>query len=164
MDGTVKSISKSSLFLGGTAAGGQGVSGPVPAGGPAQVGGLTSIIRFSDAIFEPMAKRQISEARRAGIAVAEQNALLKVSELYFDLQEAAGQVAIAREAASLSDSLVEVTQSFFDAGTGLKADLRRSLTERERRRQEIELRVGNLETVSADFGNEHLKLTHPEAK
>lgn len=151
VDGTVKSISKSSLFLGGTAAGGQGVSGPVPAGGPAQVGGLTSIIRFSDAIFEPMAKRQISEARRAGIAVAEQNALLKVSELYFDLQEAAGQVAIAREAASLSDSLVEVTQSFFDAGTGLKADLRRSLTERERRRQEIELRVGNLETVSADL-------------
>lgn len=151
VDGTVKSISKSSLFLGGTAAGGQGVSGPVPAGGPAQVGGLTSIIRFSDAIFEPMAKRQISEARRAGIAVAEQNALLKVSELYFDLQEAAGQVAIAREAASLSDSLVQVTQSFFDAGTGLKADLRRSLTERERRRQEIELRVGNLETVSADL-------------
>ena len=151
VDGTVKSISKSSLFLGGTAAGGQGVSGPVPAGGPAQVGGLTSIIRFSDAIFEPMAKRQISEARRAGIAVAEQNALLKVSKLYFDLQEAAGQVAIAREAASLSDSLVQVTQSFFDAGTGLKADLRRSLTERERRRQEIELRVGNLETVSADL-------------
>lgn len=151
VDGTVKSISKSSLFLGGTAAGGQGISGPVPAGGPAQVGGLTSIIRFSDAIYEPMAKRQLSDARRAGIMVAQQNALLKVSELYFDLQKAAGQVAIAREAASLSDSLVQVTQSFFDAGTGLEADLRRSTTERQRRRQEIEFRVAGLETVSADL-------------
>jgi outer membrane protein TolC len=151
VDGKVRSISKSSLFLGGTAAGGQGVTGPVPAGGPAQVGGLTSIIRFSDAIYEPMAKRQVSESRRAGVVVAQQNALLKVSELYFDLQEAAGQVAIAREAASLSDGLVQVTQSFFDAGTGLEADLRRSTTERERRRQEVELRVAGLETVSAEL-------------
>lgn len=151
VDGKVQSISKSSLFLGGTAAGGQGISGPVPAGGPAQVGGLTSIIRFSDAIYEPMAKRQLSDARRAGIMVAQQNALLKVSELYFDLQKAAGQVAIAREAASLSDNLVQVTQAFFDAGTGLEADLRRSTTERERRRQEIEFRVAGLETVSADL-------------
>jgi outer membrane protein TolC len=151
VDGKVRSISKSSLFLGGTAAGGQGVTGPVPAGGPAQVGGLTSIIRFSDAIYEPMAKRQVSESRRAGVVVAQQNALLKVSELYFDLQKAAGQVAIAREAASLSDGLVQVTQSFFDAGTGLEADLRRSTTERERRRQEVELRVAGLETVSAEL-------------
>lgn len=151
VDGKVRSISKSSLFLGGTAAGGQGVTGPVPAGGPAQVGGLTSIIRFSDAIYEPMAKRQVSESRRAGVIVAQQNALLKVSELYFDLQKAAGQVAIAREAASLSDGLVQVTQSFFDAGTGLEADLRRSITERERRRQEVELRVAGLETVSAEL-------------
>jgi outer membrane protein TolC len=151
VDGKVRSISKSSLFLGGTAAGGQGVTGPVPAGGPAQVGGLTSIIRFSDAIYEPMAKRQVSESRRAGVVVAQQNALLKVSELYFDLQKAAGQVAIAREAASLSDGLVLVTQSFFDAGTGLEADLRRSTTERERRRQEVELRVAGLETVSAEL-------------
>lgn len=151
VDGKIEPISKSSLFLGSTAAAGSGIGGPVPAGGPAQVGGLTSIIRFSDAIFEPMAKRQFLEARRAGVAVAEQNALLRASELYLDLQKAAGQVAIAREAASLAENLVKVTQSFFDAGTGLEADLRRSLTERDRRRQEIELRVAELETVSADL-------------
>lgn len=151
VDGSVMPISKSSLFLGGTASAGQGVSGPVPAGGPAQVGGMTSIIRFSDAIFEPMAKRQLLEARRAGIMVAEQNALLRASELYFDLQKSAGQVAIAQEAASLSDNLVQVTQSFFDAGTGLEADLRRSMTELQRRRQEMELKVADLERSSAEL-------------
>ena len=60
VEGPVRTISKSSLFLGATAAAGSSVSGPVPAGGPAQVSGLTSILRFSDAIFEPLAARQSS--------------------------------------------------------------------------------------------------------
>ncbi len=36
VQGQVQTISKSSLFLGATAAAGSSVSGPVPAGGPAQ--------------------------------------------------------------------------------------------------------------------------------
>ncbi len=151
IDGKVMPISKSSLFVGSTAAGGSGIGGPIPAGGPAQVGGLTSIIRFSDAIFEPMAKKQLLEARRAGVMVAEQDALLKASETYLKLQGAAGRLAIAREAASLSENLARLTRSFFEAGSGLEADYRRSLTERDRRRQEIELRVAELETVSAEL-------------
>lgn len=151
IDGKVLPISKSSLFVGSTAAGGSGIGGPIPAGGPAQVGGLTSIIRFSDAIFEPMAKRQLLEARRAGVMVAEQDALLQASESYLRLQESAGRLAIAREAASLSEELARLTGKFFEAGSGLEADYRRSLTERDRRRQEIELRVAELETVSAEL-------------
>lgn len=151
IDGKVLPISKSSLFVGSTAAGGSGIGGPIPAGGPAQVGGLTSIIRFSDAIFEPMAKRQYLEANRAGVIVAQQDALLKASENYLNLQAAAGRLAIAREATSLSESLVRITRTFFEAGSGLEADYRRSLTERDRRRQEIELRVAELETVSAEL-------------
>ncbi|MFM1802324.1 MAG: hypothetical protein RJA81_1676, partial [Planctomycetota bacterium] len=151
VDGVIKPISKSSLFLGSTAAAGSGIGGPVPAGGPAQVGGLTSIIRFSDAIFEPMANRQLLEARRAGVAVAQQNALLQCSELYLDLQDAMGRLAIAREAASLSADLVRITQSYFDSGKGLEADLRRSKTELERRRQEVEARVSTLEATSAEL-------------
>lgn len=151
VDGIIKPISKSSLFLGSTAAAGSGIGGPVPAGGPAQVGGLTSIIRFSDAIFEPMANRQLLEAKRAGVAVAEQNALLQCSELYLDLQEAMGRLAIAREAASLSGDLVNITQAYYRSGKGLEADLRRSKTELESRRQEVEGRVGDLEAISAEL-------------
>ncbi len=82
VEGQVRTISKSSLFLGATAEAGSGVSGPVPAGGPAQVSGLTSILHFSDAIFDPLAATQVVDDRRAGIETATNDALLGVAEAY----------------------------------------------------------------------------------
>jgi outer membrane protein TolC len=151
VEGQVKTVSKSSLFLGGTAASGSSVSGPIPAGGPAQVSGLTSILRFSDAIFEPLAPRQDVEARRAGIQSATNDALLGVAEAYFDLQEAAGRLAISREAAANAETLAELTASYSRSGAGLDADYRRSLTERDRQRKNVEAEVGQLEIASAEL-------------
>ncbi|MEO6809361.1 MAG: TolC family protein [Isosphaeraceae bacterium] len=151
VEGQVRTISKSSLFLGSTAAAGSSVSGPVPAGGPAQVSGLTSILRFSDAIFEPLAARQIVEARRASIQTATNDALLGVAESYMDLQQAAGRLAIAREAATNAETLAKLTSSYARSGAGLDADYRRSLTERDRQRQNVELAVGELEMASAEL-------------
>ena len=151
VQGRVQTISKSSLFLGATAAGGSSVSGPVPAGGPAQVSGLTSVLRVSDAIFEPLAARRVVEARRAGIQVATNDALLGVAEAYFDLQREAGRIAIAREAASNADDLVDLTASFARSGAGLDADYRRSLAERDRQRKNVEQAVGDLEVASAEL-------------
>ena len=54
----------------------------MPTGGPAQVSGLTSILRFSDAIFDPLAATQVVDARRAGIETATNDALLDVAEAY----------------------------------------------------------------------------------
>ncbi len=151
VEGPVRSISKSSLFLGATAAAGSGVSGPVPAGGPAQVSGLTSILRFSDAIFEPLAARQTIAARRAVIQVATNDALLGVAEVYFDLQEAAGRLAIAREAAAHAETLANLTASYARTGAGLEADHCRSLAERDRQRKNVEAAVGGLEDASAEL-------------
>lgn len=151
VEGQVKTVSKSSLFLGGTAAAGSSVSGPIPAGGPAQVSGLTSILRFSDAFFEPLAARRVVEARRAGIWSATNDSLLGVSEAYFDLQEAAGRLAISREAAANAGTLVELTASYARTGAGLDADYRRSLTERDRQRKNVEADVGELEIASAEL-------------
>ncbi len=151
VEGQVKSISKSSLFLGATAAAGSSVTGPVPAGGPAPVSGLTSILRFSDAIFNPLAARQVVDARRAGIQVATNDALLGVAEAYMDLQLAAGRLAIAREAASNAETLATLTASYARSGAGLEADHRRSLAERERQRKNVELAVGELEMASAEL-------------
>ncbi len=151
VEGRVRSISKSSLFLGGTAASGSSASGPVPAGGPAQLSGLTSILRFSDAIFEPLAARRVVESRRAGIQTATNDAMLGVAEAYFDLQEAAGRLAIAREAAANADILAELTASYARSGAGLDADHHRSLTERGRQRRNIEAAVGQIEVASAEL-------------
>ena len=104
VQGPIQNVSKSSLFFGATAAAGSSVSGPVPAGGPAQVSGLTSILRFSDAIFEPLAARQVADARQAGIQTATNDALLAVAEAYMDLQLAAGKLAISREAAANAET------------------------------------------------------------
>ena len=150
VEGPVRSISKSSLFLGGTAAGGSSVSGPVPAGGPAQVSGLTSVLRISDAIFEPLAARQVVQARNAGIQTATNDALLGLAESYLDLQRAAGTLAIAREAAANAETLATLAASYARTGAGLDADLRRALTERDRQRKNVEQAVGDLEVASAE--------------
>ncbi|QEH33406.1 Outer membrane efflux protein [Aquisphaera giovannonii] len=151
VQGPVQSISKSSLFLGATAAAGSSVSGPVPAGGPAQVSGLTSILRFSDAIFEPLAARQVAAARRAAIDRATNDALLGVAEAYMDLQLAAGTLAIAREAAANAETLAKLTSSYARTGAGLDADYRRAVTERDRQRKNVEAAVGDLEAASAEL-------------
>jgi outer membrane protein TolC len=151
VEGPVRTVSKSSLFLGATAAAGSSVSGPVPAGGPAQVTGLTTVLRFSDAYFLPRAAEQVVDARRAGIRTATNDALLGVAESYMDLQRAAGALAIAREAAAHAERLAAVTGSFAKAGSGLEGDHQRSLAERDRRLADVEAALGELEMASADI-------------
>jgi len=150
VEGPVRTVSKSSLFLGATAAGGSSVSGPVPAGGPAQVTGLTTVLRFSDAIFLPLAAEQVVDARQARVRAATNDALLGVAESYLELQRAAGRLAIAREAADHARRLAEITAGFARAGSGLEGDHQRSLTERDRRLAELEGALGVLEVASAD--------------
>jgi outer membrane protein TolC len=151
VQGPIQTLSKSSLFVGATAAVGQGISGPVPAGGPAQVGGLTTILRISDAIFTPMAARQGIAARRAGVNSAVNDALLGASEAYFDLQRAAGRLAIAREAVAHAEKLERITASYARTGAGLEADHRRSRAELDHRRRDVEAAVGELEVASAEL-------------
>jgi len=151
VEGPVRTISKSALFIGATAAGGASASGPVPAGGPSPVSGLTSILRISDAIYEPLAARQVVDARRARIQVATNDALLTVGEAYLDLQHAAGRLAIAREAAAHAETLSTLTASFARSGEGLESDHRRSLAERDRQRKNVEQAVGDLEVASAEL-------------
>ncbi len=151
VQGQVQSISKSSLFIGANAASGAGAFGPNPAGGPAQLSGLSSILRISDAIFEPLAATRAVDARQAGIRVATNEALLGVSEAYFDLQQAAGTLVIAREAAANADALAGLTASYARAGAGLEADHRRTLAERNHQRRDVEAAVGRLEVASAEL-------------
>lgn len=150
VEGPVRTVSKSSLFLGATAAAGSSVSGPIPAGGPAQVTGLTTVLRFSDAIFLPLAAEQIVDARQAKVRVATNDALLGLAESYMALQRAAGRLAIAREAAEHADRLARITASFAKAGAGTEGDHQRSVVERERRRADVEAALGGLEVASAD--------------
>jgi outer membrane protein TolC len=150
VQGQVQQISKSSLFIGATAAFGQGVTGPTPSGGPAPLSSTTAVIRISDAIFAPLAARQVVESSKHAVDAATNDALLGLSEAYFDLQSAAGQLQIAREAAQHAEALAALTESYARSGAGLEADHRRALTELAHRRRLVEQAVGELEMASAE--------------
>ena len=74
-----------------------------------------------------------------------------MAEAYFDLQESAGRLAIAREAAAHAETLANLTASYARTGAGLEADHRRSLAERDRQRRNVEEAVGGLEDASAEL-------------
>lgn len=149
-EGDVFQANRSSAFIGGTGSLGSGVAAPPPGGGPAQASSLTSILRFSDIIFEPLAARQTVEAQQANMAATTNDALLGLADTYFDLQWAAGRVSIAREAIANAEDLVALTRTYAQTGAGLEADYRRSLTELEIQRQNLEEAAGQLRAASAE--------------
>jgi outer membrane protein TolC len=149
--GPVQTIDRSGLFLGGTAATNNTFPGPPPGTGLPSLNGFSSVLRISDAIFEPMAARRVVEGNKASVQSANNDAMLEVAEAYFDLQRATGQLAIAREAARNSEDLAEITGSYARLGQGLEADHRRALTELRHRRKDAELASGQLLVDSANL-------------
>jgi outer membrane protein TolC len=113
--------------------------------------GLSSVLRFSDAIFEPRAANRVVAASQADVQTATNNAVLAASEAYFDLLLASGLLAIEREATANAHTLAGITASYAKSGAGLEADHQRILTELDRRRGNIEDAVGQLEVVSANL-------------
>jgi outer membrane protein TolC len=158
LDGQVQSIngkvitaSRSSLFLGGLAASPNLYPAAPPGSGFPPATGLTSVLRFSDAILAPKAARRDLSASRADLRTASNNALLAASEAYLDLLLASGVLAIQREAAANARALAEITGSYAKSGAGLEADHQRILTELDSRRGNLEDAIGQLEVGSANL-------------
>ena len=120
---------RDSLFLGTTATLANSFPAPPPGSGYPPLNSLSGVLRISDAIYGTRAARRVIAANEAGVAVATNNALLAASEAYFDLQLAAGTLAIAREAAGNAEVLAGITGTYARSGAGLEADHRRILTE-----------------------------------
>jgi outer membrane protein TolC len=158
LDGQVQSISgqvittsRSSLYVGGLVASPNGYPSAPPGSGFPPLNGLSSVLRFSDAIFAPTAARRDLAASKADVQTATNNAVLAASEGYFDLLLASGLLAIERDAAANAQALATITASYAQSGAGLEADHQRSLTELERRRGNVEGAVGQLEIASASL-------------
>ena len=151
VNGQVQTINRSALFLGGTSALANTIQGPPPGTGIPSVNGMTSVLRISDAIFEPMAARRLLVANQAGFRTATNDALLQVAEAYFNLQGATGRLAIAREAAANAEELAAITAAYARLGQGLEADHRRALTEVKHRRREANRASGQLLVDSANL-------------
>jgi outer membrane protein TolC len=151
IDGRVMTVDRSSLFLGTTASLANSFPAAPPGSGFPPLNTLSGVLRLSDAIFGTRAARRVIAANEAGVKVATNDALLAVSEAYFDLQLAAGTLAIAREATGNAEALAGITGAFARSKAGLEADHRRTLTELRSRKRSLRLAVGQLEVASANL-------------
>jgi outer membrane protein TolC len=151
INGQILTVDRGSLFLGTTASLANSFPAAPPGSGFPPLNTLSGVLRISDAIYGTRAARRVIAANEAGVQVATNNALLAVSEAYFDLQLAAGTLAIAREAAGNAEALAGITGTYARAGAGLEADHRRTLTELRSRKRSVRLAVGQLEVASADL-------------
>jgi outer membrane protein TolC len=151
INGQVQTVSRNSLFFGTTASLANSFPAAPPGSGFPPLNTLSGVLRISDALYGTRAARREIAANEAGVRVATNNALLAVSEAYFDLQLAAGSLAIAREAAGNAEVLAKITGTYARSGAGLEADYRRILTELRTRRGAIRATVGHLEVASANL-------------
>lgn len=149
--GQVINVNRGSLFLGGTAASVNGFPAPSPGTGYPQLNSLSSVLRISDMIYEPLANRRMVDANRAGFRAATNDALLAAAEAYLDLQTAGGRLAIAREAAGNAETLAAITASYAKNGEGTEADHRRALAEFRQRRRGIQAASGQLLVASTNL-------------
>jgi outer membrane protein TolC len=151
INGQVMTVDRGSLFLGTTASLANSFPAAPPGSGFPPLNTLSGVLRLSDAIYGTRAARRVIAANEAGVQAATNDALLAVSEAYFNLQLAAGRLAIAREATGNAEVLAGITRSYAESGVGLPADYRRILTELRTRRGAIRAAVGELEIASANL-------------
>ncbi len=69
--------------------------------------GLTASFAMADAIFEPLAAKQVLKSRRWDIQTAKNDALLATSKAYFDVHQYRGQYAGAVDVVERGEKLVE---------------------------------------------------------
>jgi outer membrane protein TolC len=77
--------------------------------------GSASILNVCDAIFAPLAARQQLHAREADRQAASNNTLQAVSDAYFTVQQARGDLAGAREATRRTEELLRRTRKLAPA-------------------------------------------------
>ena len=99
--------------------------------------GTAAIVNVGDAIFAPLAARQQVRARQADRQAASNDTLVAVSDAYFNVQQARGELAGAMAAIQRTEELVRRTKKLAPA---LVPDLEIDRAEAELvRRQEAEL-------------------------
>ena len=112
--------------------------------------GPTMIFNFSDAIYAPLAARQIVDAHQAGVQAQANDLLLAVAEAYFTVQQARGELAAATLNAETAKDLVRRAEQLA-AGLAPAVEVNRVKTELARRQIDIEKAAERWQTTSAEL-------------
>jgi outer membrane protein TolC len=129
VDGTVFTNSKSSVMIG---------CGP------------SMVFALSDALFAPLAQRQVRMAQEAALQTARNDTMLAVAEAYFNIQQARGDLAGAEDARIKAEDLVQRTVKLAE-GLVPPVEVVRARTELARRRQAVHSAHERWQTTSAEL-------------
>ncbi|MBW3596353.1 MAG: TolC family protein [Planctomycetes bacterium] len=145
-EGEVIDVSRSSLFVGG---GAKFLNSPLPGagGGPR----LFVDLSLADALFEPLAARQLVRAAEADEATAFNDTLLEVVLAYLELTEAQTRVAILQDTIGNFEELVDLAENFAMQGIGLQADVERTAAELAAARRQFVEAQADVQVASAEL-------------
>lgn len=112
--------------------------------------GPSAVFAVTDALYAPLAARQVVAAREAQARAAVNDALLAVAESYFDVQQARGELAGALAAAARTTELVRRTEKL--AGEiAPPVEAARARAELSRRRLAVEVAREHWRTAATEL-------------
>ncbi len=130
--GTLFDTSRSSFFVG---------AGPI------------AVFAVTDAIFEPLAARQVVRARQADLQTATNDSFLAVAEAYFNVQQARGELAGAEDVVRRAEDLANKVKQLSSPPVEIVApsELVRARAELARRRQTVQKAREQWHVASAEL-------------
>lgn len=120
-DGTVSQVSRTAFYTG-LGANSQPAASPT-------VPGIYANFSVADALFKPLAAKQLAAARGHAAVAVTNDTLLRVSLAYLELLRAAQDLAIARQTQENARQLADLTRAYADVGQGQRSDADRAATE-----------------------------------
>jgi outer membrane protein TolC len=127
--GNVSDVSKSSFMVGATP---------------------NVVVAVTDAIFAPLAAKQVVRARQSDMQAARNDSLLSVAEAYFSVQQARGELAGAVDSAKRTEDLANRVEKLSEALIP-PVEKNRTLTELSHRRQTVESASERWQSASAEL-------------
>jgi outer membrane protein TolC len=112
--------------------------------------GPTLSFAVTDALYAPLAGRQIVRARRADVQTARNNSLYAVADAYFNVQQARGETAGSEVTAKLAAELVRRVDQLAP-GLVPSVEINRARAELARRRQQIGGSIERWKTAGAEL-------------
>lgn len=112
--------------------------------------GPVAVFAVTDAIYQPLAARQIVRARQGDVEAARNDSVLAVAEAFFSIQQARGEIAGAIDAERRTQELVKRTERLAE-GLTPSVEINRAKTELARRRQALESSRERWQVTSAQL-------------
>lgn len=112
--------------------------------------GPSAVFALSDAIYAPLAARQVVSARHADIQAVRNDTLLQVAEAYFNVQQARGDLAGSLDTVRKVEDLVRRVEKL-TPGLAPAVEVNRARTELARRRQGVETGFERWQVAGAEL-------------